>query len=153
MPTTIVIIGGLALLGLCLRVAHTLGGAAGAARGALDFCLFGWSAQESTCTSASEEAGRQPKRPPFSSSCLPFRQAPRVWSGEKWHTDSERDVLYFGGQRGHSDTPPEPQAYLIGIARPVRPSAMRAESLRVRSQWAHADDRAEALRELPSFLA
>jgi hypothetical protein len=37
MHTTIVIIGGLALLGLCLSVAHTLGGAAGAVRGALAF--------------------------------------------------------------------------------------------------------------------
>jgi hypothetical protein len=37
MHTTIVIIAGLALLGLCLGVAHVLGGAAGMARGALTF--------------------------------------------------------------------------------------------------------------------
>jgi hypothetical protein len=37
MHTTIVIIAGLALLGLCLGVAHVLGGAAGMARGALAF--------------------------------------------------------------------------------------------------------------------
>jgi hypothetical protein len=37
MHTTIVIIAGLALLGLCLVVAHVLGGAAGMARGTLAF--------------------------------------------------------------------------------------------------------------------
>jgi len=37
MHTTIVTIGGFALLGLCLGIAHALGGAAGTARGALAF--------------------------------------------------------------------------------------------------------------------
>jgi hypothetical protein len=40
MHTIIVIVAGLALLGLCLGAAHILGGATGTARGALAFLPF-----------------------------------------------------------------------------------------------------------------